>query len=38
MNTNDQDFGEPEEYYYVGKEQKKRTKPGEIDFDWGLKV
>jgi len=29
---------EPEGYYYQSKEHKKRTKPGEIDFDFGLKI
>lgn len=28
---------EPEGYFHTG-EHKKRTKPGEIDFDWGLKL
>lgn len=35
MNADELGF-EPEGYYYAGKEHKKRTKPGEIDFDFGL--
>lgn len=33
----EEDLGEPEGYYYTS-EKRKRTKLGEIDFDWGLTI